>query len=179
MTFAQALKLGEDQLHENSAKRFVAAIDVSRCRSGGIAPLASHNRKTEADISSQDDLIDLPLPQHPDFPMPADFTEEKPTTATGRIARWQSKLLDLSLRNRLLNFADNKRTVSLLCPDIALVEDHLADGASFKLISLPDQNPLNRTRRGTAPQSAWGGFTPGLFRRCAPAQRTVLIARQE
>ena len=155
MTFAQALKLGEAQLHEDSAKRFVAAIDVSRCRSSGIAPLASHNRKTEADISSQDDLIDLPLPQHPDFPMPADFTEEKPTTATGRIARWQSKLLDLSLRNRLLNFADNKRTVSFLCPDIALVEDRLADGASFKLISLPDQNPLNgrdaelhRNRRG-------------------------------
>ena len=155
MTFEQAKKLGEAKLDETSTTRFVAAIDVSRSRSSGIAPLASHDRKAEADDASPDEPIDLPLPQDPDFLLPADFAEEKPTTATGRIARWQSKLLDLSLRNRLLNFADSKRAVTFLCPDVALLEDHLAGGAAYKLISLPDQNPLNgrdvelhRNRRG-------------------------------
>jgi hypothetical protein len=61
----------------------------------------------------------MPLPAEPSFPMPADTAEQKPTTAAGRIERRQTQLLDLLLRNRLLNFSDSKRTVSFVCPDIA------------------------------------------------------------
>ncbi|MFW8642058.1 DUF4011 domain-containing protein [Rhizobium beringeri] len=63
--------------------------------------------------------VALPLPPLPDFnAIPADMAEEKPTTAAGRIDRWQRKLLDLSLRNRLLNFKDSKQAVPFLCPDV-------------------------------------------------------------
>jgi hypothetical protein len=69
-------------------------------------------------------------------------SEEKPTTAAGRIDRWQKKLLDLTLRNRLLNFPDSKKTIPFLCTDIAYLEDRLANGAAIRVISLPEQNPL-------------------------------------
>ena len=74
--------------------------------------------------------------------MPAENVEEKPTTATGRIDRWQRKLLDLTLRNRLLNFTESKKAVPFLCPDIADLEDRLANRTAIRLISLPEQNPL-------------------------------------
>ena len=45
-----------------------------------------------------------------------------------RAVRWTQKLLDLSLRNRLLNVRDVAEVVPLACRDLALVEDRLADG---------------------------------------------------
>ena len=69
-------------------------------------------------------------------------TRAKPTTAAGRIDRWQKKLLDLTLRNRLLNFPDSNKTIPFLCTDVAYLEDRLAQGAAIRVISLPEQNPL-------------------------------------
>ena len=73
----------------------------------------------------------------------------------GRIARWQRKLLDLSLRNKLLNFSETKQSIPLVCPDVPRLEDLLADGVKFSIISLADENPvgdrdpdLHRQRHG-------------------------------
>lgn len=142
MLFEQARKIGEAKLDENAAQPFVSAIDIARSRSTGIMPLASHEAPQTTDQPDSEEPSDIPLPAEPDFPMPADRAEQKPTTAAGRIERWQTKLLDLSLRNRLLNFTDSKKTVSFVCPDIAYLEDRLADNVGIKLISLPEQNPL-------------------------------------
>lgn len=142
MTFEQARKFGESKVDENATQPFVAAIDIARSRSAGIMPLASHEAPRPDDQSVSDEMSDIPLPAEPDFLMPVDIAEQKPTTAAGRIERWQAKLLDLSLRNRLLNFTDSKKSVSFVCPDIAFLEDRLANNAGIKLISLPEQNPL-------------------------------------
>ncbi|MBT7163201.1 MAG: DUF4011 domain-containing protein, partial [Victivallales bacterium] len=40
-------------------------------------------------------------------------------------------MLDLSRRNRLLNFRDSRRSILLACPDLASVEDALAAGDEF------------------------------------------------
>lgn len=155
MTFEQARKTGESKVDESATQSFVAAIDIARSRSAGIMPLASHAAAQGEERSSSDEPTDIPLPAEPDFLMPADISEEKPTTAAGRIERWQAKLLDLSLRNRLLNFTDSKKTVSFVCPDVAFLEDRLAENVGIRLISLPEQNPLgerdaviHRERRG-------------------------------
>ena len=36
-------------------------------------------------------------------------------TVTSRLERWQGNLLDLTLRNRLLNFGERVSSVELLC----------------------------------------------------------------
>jgi very-short-patch-repair endonuclease len=144
MTFEQAKKLGEAKLDENAAQCFVSAVDIARSRSGGIMPLASHEIGEPNAAEEDDGQLDIALPAEPDFLMPADVVDQKPNTPAGRIDRWQNRLLDLSLRNRLLNFSDSKRTVSFLCPDVAYLEDRLAGGAAIKLISLPEQNPLGQ-----------------------------------
>jgi hypothetical protein len=142
LTFQQAIKLGAEKLSDESPQGFVSAIDVARSRSSGIMPLASHDASENSDDRDVGEPSDIGLPASPDIEMPADKSEEKPTTAAGRIARWQNRLLDLGLRNRLLNFSENKRTVSFLCTDIAYLEDRLAEGAAIRIISLPEQNPL-------------------------------------
>ena len=53
-----------------------------------------------------------------------------------RLERWQQKLLDLSLRNRLLNVRDNQFVIPLICEDITKLEDTLASNGSLKIQSL-------------------------------------------
>lgn len=144
MTLEAAQQALEPRLAEEEAHGFVAAIDVRRARSGGITPLASHEplRRAVPEEETQP-IADLPLPAPPSFSeLPKETVEQKPTTAAGRIDRWQKKLLDLTLRNRLLNFPDSKKTIPFLCTDVAYLEDRLAQGAAIRVISLPEQNPL-------------------------------------
>ena len=65
--------------------RGLSAIDVARSRSAGIMPLASHevvpSHGTEAVPS------EIPLPSEPDFLMPADTIEQKPTTPQERTSQ--------------------------------------------------------------------------------------------
>jgi len=146
MTFEQAQRALDNRMSEEEAGAFVASIDVRRARSGGITPLASHQPMARAMTEADDAAVpvsDLPLPAAPTFDhLAGDQVEQKPTTASGRIDRWQKKLLDLTLRNRLLNFPETKKTIPFICPDVAYLEDRLAGGAAVQIISLPEQNPL-------------------------------------
>ena len=144
MTMESAQQVLDHRLGETEAHAFVAAIDVRRSRSGGIMPLASHEPIRRAVLDEGvTPVADLPLPVAPSFgELPAETIEVKPTTAAGRIDRWQKKLLDLTLRNRLLNFPDSRKTIPFLCTDVAYLEDRLAGGGAIRIISLPEQNPL-------------------------------------
>ncbi len=144
MTMEGAQRALDRRLGEEEAHAFVAAIDIRRSRSSGITPLASHEpiRRNVLDDEAAS-VADLPLPAAPALgELPAEIIETKPTTAAGRIDRWQKKLLDLTLRNRLLNFPESKKTIPFLCTDVAYLEDRLANGAAIRIISLPEQNPL-------------------------------------
>ncbi len=56
-----------------------------------------------------------------------------------RMDVWQLKLLDLSLRNPLLNTQPgSKRHLPLLLPDVPAMEDKLSDGAAFRVKSVPE-----------------------------------------
>ena len=145
MAMDAAQRALDDRLGEEEAKSFVAAIDVRRARSGGIIPLASHDASRSEVTGDFEGGIDagLALPNTPSFnDLPDLQVEQKPTTAAGRIDRWQRKLLDLTLRNRLLNFPASKKTIPFLCTDVGHLEDRLADGAIIQIVSLPQQNPL-------------------------------------
>ncbi len=147
MAMEAAQRALDHRMSEEEAANFVAAIDVRRARSGGITPLASHEplrRNASGDMEGETPpTADLSLPTAPAFgELPPEVVEEKPTTAAGRIDRWQKKLLDLTLRNRLLNFPITKKAIPFLCTDVAYLEDRLSEGAAVRLISLPEQNPL-------------------------------------
>ena len=52
-----------------------------------------------------------------------------------RVVRWTQKLLDLTLRNRLLNARETKELIPLGCRDLGRLEDELAAGRSLALAS--------------------------------------------
>ncbi len=141
--FEAAISTAANSTSESKEAEYLSTIDIRRARMAQIRPLASHERFAIAEESAVYDSGLLPLPAAPlvTAAMEDEF-EQTPTTSEGRIDRWQRKLLDLSLRNRLLNFKENKQSVPILCPDISLLEDKLAGGQQLRLISLPEHNPL-------------------------------------
>ena len=114
------------------------AVDVRRSRMNQITPLSS-GRPAEDDCEPSKDAAPLPLPAPPSAGvLPAEMTEELPTSREGRLDRWQRRLLDLSLRNSLLNFKDTQKTIPLVCGDVAALEDRIAEGKPLTLVPLPE-----------------------------------------
>ena len=142
--FDQAIAAGREHLTEERETEFHTAIDIARARSSGIRPLASHRVSAPSDATTgTDEVAAAALPQMPDFGLlPGELKDEKPATPQGRVERWQRKLLDLSLRNRLLNFSVTKQAIPFLCPDIPGLEDHLANGGRMRIASLDAENPV-------------------------------------
>ena len=143
--FVDAFNTAAKALRRENESRFVAAIDIARARMAQIRPLASHDTTENQQKSPENqDSGFVPLPKPPNLPDYRNIAQpdERPVTPRGRIERWQSKLLDLSLRNRLLNFRDSKQVVPFLCPDVPLLEDHLSSGKKIRIVSLAEQNPV-------------------------------------
>ncbi|MGX9856405.1 DUF3320 domain-containing protein [Limimaricola variabilis] len=142
--FEQAVGAGRDLTTERNEHSFLLAVDICRARVARIRPLASHNIETTPDAEQIEAAPPaLPKPLTFDF-LPGDLVDEEPKTPQDRISRWQRKLLDLSLRNRLLNFRDTKQTLPFICSDVSNLEDQLADGRKFKAFALKDEDPVGQ-----------------------------------
>ncbi len=144
MDFPDAINDTKRRLSEQQEADFEQAIDLARSRAAGIRPLASaQSEKIRRDAAEAEPPAPTPLPPAPEFGLTlGDDPAETPATPTGRIERWQRKLLDLSLRNRLLNFKPTKQVVPFVCYDVPGLEDLLADGAEMRVISLAEEDPV-------------------------------------
>lgn len=138
--FSKAVKTAVDKIPPERDWSFVAAIDVRRARSHRINPLGlklSSNTEPEADGYSS--VIELGLeaaPSLPKFDMGIELEAEIETPG-GRLDRWQRRLLDLTLNNRLLNHRAAKTSLEIICPDPGALEDKLAEGAKISIQHVP------------------------------------------
>ena len=106
-----------------------------------------------SEAGSSGEVAPAALPPMPDFGLlPSEISDETPETPRDRVERWQRKLLDLSLRNRLLNYRDSKQTLPLRCPNVGSLEDALAAGKKFRGFSLTDEDPVGD--RTVSPEDA-------------------------
>ena len=151
--FDEAVDEGRRRLSESRDPEFVMGVDIARSRAARVRPLASHRTADDSEADAVDEAAPAALPPFPDFGLlPGEIGEEESETPLGRIERWQRKLLDLSLRNRLLNYRDSKQTLPLRCPSVADLEDGLAAGKKFRGFSLNDNDPLGN--RAVSPEDA-------------------------
>ncbi|QDU86621.1 ATP-dependent RecD-like DNA helicase [Planctomycetes bacterium Pla163] len=138
---------------------FVSAIDLRRARRAGVRPLptfggriaaAPEGAGAEASVAGAAPTLDglselerleaarLELTRHGrDVDAPDD-----------RLERWRRKLLDLTMRNRLLAHREGKRTVPLIAPDVSALEDALARGERFRVEPRPAEVEAVRRREG-------------------------------
>lgn len=140
--FDHAVKLAEANVANYDAFNFV--IDVARARSMGIRPLPvrvktdagfevqhEDRKNSEVTSASSTDLNNF------------DFSKLGGKQEATKQLQWERKLLDLSMRNMLINLRFTKAVVPLLCNNVSSLEDALTDGEEFQVLSRPDNMGIN------------------------------------
>lgn len=155
--FDEAVALAERQVAHYG--NFAFAIDVKRARSMGVRPLpvriktengfeVQHEDRAEKDITSaarnRVEIYDISA-----------ISQKQQIT---KLTQWERKLLDLSLRNMLINMRMTKAVVPLLSSDICLLEDALSDGEEFQVMPRPAEMSISGD--GGLPVEALGDLGP-------------------
>lgn len=137
-TFANAEAKAKGQLYSEA---FEFAVDVARARASGILPICL-NANGEACAQSPEERSERNVPEEEARKLNVDVNLQAYLEATSgkidRMNKWQQKLLDLSLRNRLLNTRPSKQVVMLVSKNIAELEDKLSTGNTISLMSFED-----------------------------------------
>ncbi|MCK6449026.1 MAG: DUF4011 domain-containing protein [Planctomycetes bacterium] len=131
LTFDQAREAALTRL--SKPDEFYCVIDVARSRRGGVRPLPLRAEGVQLEASIEPTAPQAPG-EAPDLHLPRSVPEfgviETPAT---RIERWKRRLLDLTNRNRLLNFVETKKTVKLEHRKLDAIENALSKGKSLTL----------------------------------------------
>jgi hypothetical protein len=148
--------IGFDELHRQpysawltgDLDRVICAIDVYRARSDGVLPLPARTRDADGTVH----VVEYRPAVHstPARSTDAGTTAGRDTTresAPPRIAQWKNALLDLSLRNRLINYTP-RAGIALTVPDAHLgtVEDLVNGGTSLTLLPNDQLAAVQRER---------------------------------
>lgn len=136
-----AMEQGNAHLLEEEAFRY--AVDIYRARQVQIKSLPSRVDSTKLALpiagENEKEAVVEPMPALPDLDADTLAAIDVPEdTPQGRLARWKSRLLDLTLRNKLLNFKPTKATLQFVSPDVSKLEDALAAGDEFRVRPLPN-----------------------------------------
>lgn len=134
--FDHAVKHANDTMEKHEEFQF--AVDVSRCRGSGIRPMPS--RVIENGTYKQADYGERTAKEITGAPSEIDMSLHLKTAEGREITKqtvWERKLLDMSLRNSLLNFRPTSANLQLMTADLGLLEDEIADGREFKVMPAP------------------------------------------
>ena len=136
-TFARAEEFAKNT-HLAPGCEFQYAVDIYRARLSGVRPLP-----LKRSVNGMEFHLPETPEKTPDDTASRHLAEEVELlpdqgSAVSRIDRWSKKLLDLSLRNRLLNVRDTRQIIPVICPDIGKLEDALAGGAALSLNSISE-----------------------------------------
>ncbi|GAA0962131.1 DUF4011 domain-containing protein [Frigoribacterium faeni] len=133
--------------------RVVGITDVHQARTSRVYPLPAR-------VTSEDGAV-VVVDYQAVHSRPAAYVPELRTDDDGqtdaapvppRVQRWKNSLLDLSLRNRLINFADRARFPLHVAEEgLAEFEDYLNGGKAFELLP-SDALPAVEVQRGVR----WG-----------------------
>lgn len=124
----------------NNSDEFQFAVDIARCRGSNIRPIPS--RIVENGAYKTADYGERKGSEITSAPSEIDMTLHK-TVAGGNVPltkqmMWERKLLDLSLRNSLLNFRPSLSNVQLMVSELGRLEDEISDGREFKIMPAPE-----------------------------------------
>ncbi len=135
-SFKWTCERGETHIAEEKEYTFHLAVDVRRARMQRILPLALAEIVKPPTTSEQPEtqVIEPKFDEAPDFAIDTGIEAAEPKGPLTRLERWQRRLLDLSLRNNLINFRASKRVVELIAPDPGALEDMLASGYRFRIL---------------------------------------------
>ena len=137
--FSKALAAAIGTIRAEDDETFSAAVDIRRARAHRITPLGIKSGGLVPGDESQTPLAEQPLEAAPTLPVFDDnaLDDAMADTPESRLERWQRKLLDLTLRNPLLNHRAARTSLRIICPEPGRLEDKLAEGLKIRITTVP------------------------------------------
>lgn len=135
--FDDAVKKANGKLTDGNS--FILAIDVKRARHSGIRPIPQrilHGQVWEVE-EKETDIQKSAAHATPQSINPYDLSGNETQAVITKQLLWERRLLDLSLRNNLLNIRITKNTLQLIPANLSCLEDALADGEEFRILHRP------------------------------------------
>ena len=116
-------------------KPTIYLLESTLAHSAGLARLLDHSIPVQSGKSLDNAKLDALAQQAKDIEAALmTMTESSDTDELPeKLRHWGRKMLDLSLRNPLLNMRTGRSAIKLDRDDIALMEDHLDDGEELLL----------------------------------------------
>ena len=128
----ESSKIITENWKENE-KDFICAVDINRSRISGIRPLPVFEK--EEGLIAIDSKT--PTPEVKISTQDRDFVDEiivkDQSREQTKLDYWKQQLLDLSKRNKLLNFKDTRKSIRLAVSKIEKLEDILAKNEYLKV----------------------------------------------
>ena len=143
--FDNAVKSADGKLSDSG--NFILAIDVRRARHSGIRPIPQrvlNGQIWEIKEEKEENLYRNTTHATPQSVNPYDLSGSETQPVLTKQLLWERSLLDLSLRNNLLNIRITKNTLQLIPANLACLEDALAEGDEFRILHRPAEweNPV-------------------------------------
>ncbi|MDN3605279.1 DUF4011 domain-containing protein [Belliella kenyensis] len=132
--FSDALALGESQLIQN--EKFLLSVDIKRARTAFIRPLPLLHEGDTMILDTSVASSPIAGEMEDRFEIGTIYQDEllsKPHSRTKQKV-WERNLLDLSLRNSLLNLRMTRNMLQIVDIDISHFEDTLSEGKSFYIM---------------------------------------------
>ena len=134
--FDNAVKSANGKLSDPGS--FILAIDVRRARHSGVRPIPQRVLNGQVwEIKEDEDMNRNTTHATPQSVNPYDLSGSETQTVLTKQLLWERRLLDLSLRNNLLNIRITKNTLQLIPANLACLEDALAEGDEFRILHRP------------------------------------------
>ena len=147
VSFDTARRLPVTQWVNGNPDQIVGITDIVAARLAHIFPIPARSRAEDGTAT----VVEY-RPQEANERHFADYEKKAGERSPGaqvpyRVAQWKNSLLDLSLRNRLINFTDTGRlSLSVADGDVAHLEDIINDSKSITLIASDDLPEVVRAR---------------------------------
>ncbi len=134
-SFDDARAIGEQHL---ATQQVEYIIDVHRARMSHISPLPQRVQtasgwEIKRDFSFKEE--NMAAPQKLDETIRMDSNAQE--YSIPKIVQWERKLLDLGMRNSLINLRMTKTQLPILTNSLDVLENALADGSDFTILSRP------------------------------------------
>ncbi len=113
-------------------------IDVTRARISGISPLPQRVHTESGWHIEHDAIKDKNLTQPPKaIDGIVDISDSSADQNVPKLVQWERKLLDLGLRNNLINLRFSKSLIPILSSSLDDLEDALSSGNDFSILPKP------------------------------------------
>jgi len=158
----------EAEKHLFMPENFIYLVDIKRSRGSGIRPLPL--RRDDGTF-----CFDVGEPRKratiTDAPGEMEIHDKLVHVDSIKLSKkeiWERKLLDLTLRNSLLNYRVTQQSIQLFVNSLAELEDALADGQEFQILSCPrdfmNSARDNKIYEGMNEESIWDAIITSEFK---------------